>query len=162
VKLRHSFLLITLLASLLFPTNASATKWAYSFVVWDGAVYVVKDELITEIDKEIGHVTIYSDMSEYPGNFSNVYQKGTKYYSIKGISTNESIAVQIGEDTYKRADRKGEYALGEPVNTPKNIIQNSTIESFEDNADKDNNTRLIVQLLIICLGILLVIRRVKR
>lgn len=72
----------------------------------------MKDEDVIEIDKEIGQVTKYSDMEQYPGNFSNVYKKGTKYYSIKDISTDESIAVEDESGKYKKAVREKEYTFG--------------------------------------------------
>lgn len=94
----------------LFPSKSLAS-WAYLFVVWDGYTYVVSEEYVTEIDKEIGHVTKYSDMEgTYSGNFSNIYKKGTKYYSIKGFSTDEAIAIQDKDGKYKKATRNGEYA----------------------------------------------------
>ncbi|QOR67327.1 hypothetical protein IM538_04085 [Cytobacillus suaedae] len=95
----------------LFPSHSIATKWVYSFVVWDGYVYVVSDEYVTEIGSEIGYVTNYSDMEELPGNFSNKYKEGTKYYSIKGVNTGESIAIEEGEDRFKKADREKEYHI---------------------------------------------------
>ncbi|KLT17944.1 hypothetical protein AA980_11135 [Neobacillus vireti] len=91
--------------------SKSFASWAYLFVVWDGYTYVVSEEYVTEIDKEIGHVTKYSDREgTYSGNFSNIYKKGTKYYSIKGISTDEAIAIQEKDGKYKKATREGEYA----------------------------------------------------
>ncbi|MFD2657728.1 hypothetical protein [Gracilibacillus thailandensis] len=86
-----------------------ATSWAYPFVVWDDHTYEVVDESITNIVEEIGEVTRYSDMETYSGNFSNAYPKGTKYYSIHGVSTEEAIAVEISEGEYKKAVRKGEF-----------------------------------------------------
>ena len=66
---------------------------------------------ISEIDKEIGHVTKSSDREgTYSGNFSNSYPKGTKYYSIQGISTDKAIAVQKDNGTYIRATRDEKYA----------------------------------------------------
>ncbi len=97
------------LTCILFPNKSIATKWVYPFVVWDGFVYVVSEEYVTEIDSKIGHVTMYSNMEERPGNFSNIYKKGTKYYSIKGVSTEESIAIREFDGKYKKADRKEEY-----------------------------------------------------
>ncbi|UGB28816.1 MULTISPECIES: hypothetical protein [Bacillaceae] len=70
-----------------YPGKTLATSWAYPFVVWDGYIYVISDEYVTEIDNEIGHVTRHSDMEQYSSNFSNAYKRGTKYYSIKEIST---------------------------------------------------------------------------
>ncbi len=92
----------TLLISII-PCKPFA-KWAYSFVVWDGYTYVVIDEDVTEIDEKIGHVTKYSDdEGTYSGNFSNTYKKGTKYYSIKRISTDEAIAIQEKGGKYIKA-----------------------------------------------------------
>lgn len=97
-------------AYILFPMKSFAS-WAYEFVVWDGDVYVVSDEVVNNVEKEIGHVTKYSDKEgTYFGNFSNVYPKGTNYFSIKGVSTDEAIAIQTKEGTYIKANNDGEYA----------------------------------------------------
>lgn len=104
-------LLIAIICCFLSPSNKFAS-WAYSFVVYEGDIYVISDEYVTEIDKEIGHVTKYSDKEgTYYGNFSNTYKKATKYFSIKGVSTDTAIAVEDG-DKYRKADRDGEYAGG--------------------------------------------------
>ncbi|WHY87254.1 hypothetical protein QNH39_05185 [Neobacillus novalis] len=103
-------LFFTAITSFFMPSKSSAS-WVNLFVVWDGYTYVVSDENVTEIDKEIGHVTKYSDMEgTYSGNFSNIYKKGTKYYSIKGISTDDAIAIKEKDGIYKKATREGEYA----------------------------------------------------
>ena len=93
----------------LFSSTAVATSWAYSFVVWDDYVYVVSEETITDVEKQIGRVTKYSDMEPYSGNFSNTFPKGTKYYSIKGIEPTIAIAIQTSDGHYIKADRQGEY-----------------------------------------------------
>ncbi|MGM0877317.1 MAG: hypothetical protein ACQEWV_21855 [Bacillota bacterium] len=55
-------------------------------------------------------MTKYSDVEgTYSGNFSNTYQKGTKYYSIEGISIDEAIAIQDKYGKYKKAIREEEY-----------------------------------------------------
>ncbi|MGE8205294.1 hypothetical protein ACQKP0_12070 [Heyndrickxia sp. NPDC080065] len=111
MKFFFSFLILFILFNSFFYSNKSSASWAYLFVVWDGFVYVVSDEFVEEIDKEIGHVTKYSDKEgTYSGNFSNTYKKGTKYYSIKGISTDKAIAIQDKNGKYKKAIRNGEYA----------------------------------------------------
>ena len=92
--------------------SVQAFEWAYSFVVWDGKVYEVKEELIkeSEIGKRIGKVKTepyYSgDMTRpnemtYYGNASNVYPIGTPYYEIKGTSTSTSIAVKVDNQWIK-------------------------------------------------------------
>ncbi|MEL3971414.1 hypothetical protein AAEO50_03900 [Rossellomorea oryzaecorticis] len=104
-----------------FATTSSATSWAYPFVVWDGYRFEVLDEYVEEIDSEIGEVTSYSDMETLSGNFSNEYIEGTKYYSIKGISTDEAIAVKTGSQ-YKKAVRIGEYKTGIRVKEKNNLF----------------------------------------
>lgn len=88
----------------------SQASWAYSFVVWDGFSYQISDEYVQEVDQEIGEVTVYSDKEgTYSGNFSNEYEKGTAYYSITGISTDEAIAVKEEDGKYRKALREGKY-----------------------------------------------------
>ena len=103
---------VALLLCIVFPLSSSkvfATSWAYQFVVWDDHIYVVSEETVLDVEKKIGKVTKYSDMYSYSGNFSNVFPKGTKYYSIKGIDTTIAIAVQTSDGHYIKAYRQGEY-----------------------------------------------------
>jgi hypothetical protein len=93
-----------------FSTQKSSADSAYGFVVWNGYIYKVSDEYVEEITKEIGEVTKYSDMEGiYSGNFSNKYEKGTKYFSIKGISTDEAIAIKEQDGKYRKAINQGKY-----------------------------------------------------
>lgn len=103
---------IIMLTALSYPGKASATSWAYPFVVYKGYVYVVSEESVgeEEVEKEIGSVTQYSDMESLPGNFSNTYPVGTKYYSIKGVNAEDVIAVEESEGQYLKAERDGKYA----------------------------------------------------
>ena len=102
-------LLIGLFVTMQFPQQSQATSWAYPFVVWQDTIYVVGEETVTEVEKEIGQVTKYSDMKSYGGNFSNAYPKGTKYYSIKGIDTDVAIAVQKEDGVFVKAESDGAY-----------------------------------------------------
>ncbi|WP_113929157.1 hypothetical protein [Bacillus sp. P14.5] len=107
---RKCFYLIGISLVLLFiPFKAMATSWAYSFVVWNDYVYVMTDEIVTAMEKEIGEVTVYSDMEELPGNFSNEFSVGTRYFSITNLSTDEAIAVEVQEGTFRKAVRKQKY-----------------------------------------------------
>lgn len=110
MKVKH-LLIVIFLISLLLPSKILATKWTIPFVVWDEHIYEITDQYVTEIKDNIGKVTKYSDMQQYPGNFSNIYEKGTKYYSIKDVSTKEAIAVQEKDDKYIKAVRDGEYTF---------------------------------------------------
>ncbi|MGB5945703.1 hypothetical protein [Paenisporosarcina sp.] len=111
---RRSFLLVFLFLftwSSFFLVNKSNADWAYSFVVWDGVIYVVNDEEVEQVDREIGIVTKYSDMEgTYSGNFSNTYRKGTKYFSIVDVSTDDAIAIEDEKGHYVKAIPDGKYA----------------------------------------------------
>ncbi|WP_051827291.1 hypothetical protein [Metabacillus indicus] len=103
--------LMVFICLFLFSSKSLATSWAYSFVVWKDDIYVISDEYVSDIKMEIGHVTKYSDMDSYPGNFSNTFKEGTKYFSIKGISTKEAIAVKEPDGRYIKAYQNGEYKV---------------------------------------------------
>ena len=73
-------------------------------------MYETTDEYVDEINEEVGHVTKYSDREgTYSGNFSNKYKKGTNFYSIKGISTDEAIAVKEDDESYRKLIRTSKY-----------------------------------------------------
>lgn len=141
-------LLVVVFCALIVPSKSLATSWAYSFVVWDGYIYIVNDEYVTEVDKEIGKVTRYSDMYQQSGNFSNVYEKGTKYYSIKDVSTDKAIAVEDGSGKYKKAVREKEYTFGNE-------------DSPEDKSSDMTATLLILSAITIFL-IIFVLKKIKR
>ncbi|MFE6169871.1 hypothetical protein ACFVP8_18655 [Viridibacillus arvi] len=125
MKCKQIIALFIFICFMTLPNHSSATKWVYSLVTWDGYVYEVTDELITEIDKEIGHVTSYSDMEPLGGNFSNTYKKGTKYFSIKGISTEQAIAIQVKDDQFLKAVMRHEQQ-----STVLNTVQNKLFFPF--------------------------------
>jgi hypothetical protein len=127
VKYLVSFVFIfTIINSSLFP-NKTIAEWAYSFVVWEGYTYVVSDEYVTEVDKLIGNVTIYSSIEgTYSGNFSNAYKEGTKYFSIKDIDTDKAIAIQESDGIYIRANRNGEHEGA------RNDKENNSIETHKN------------------------------
>lgn len=101
--------IMVIFAAIQFPQKSLATDWAYQFVVWEGTIYIVSDEQVTDVDEVIGQVTKYSDMKQYGGNFSNTFQKGTKYYSVKGVDPNKAIAVQLDKHVYVKAENDGAY-----------------------------------------------------
>ncbi|MEK4350524.1 LPXTG cell wall anchor domain-containing protein [Paenibacillus sp. FSL R5-0475] len=111
------FIIVILAIIALLPLHAVSADWAGSFVVYSGDIYEISDdELIpsNEIDKKIGQVTRYSDHEgTYSGNFSNIYPKGTPYYSIKNIDPKEIIAIKTHEAEFVKAINKGQYANGQ-------------------------------------------------
>ncbi|SFJ25225.1 hypothetical protein SAMN04487936_101449 [Halobacillus dabanensis] len=111
---------IVLLCSLLFPflaypTITSGTSWAYKFVVWNDFIYVVDEDKtenrVENAGKRIGEVTVYSDMNQHKGNFSNAYEEGTGYYKIIGVPTSDTIAVEVRKGVYLKAEREGIYGF---------------------------------------------------
>lgn len=95
-----------------FTSSVQALSWAYPFVVWNGNVYEVKEELVrkSEIGESIGEVkTRPNDMTgNYYGNASNAYPKGTKYFEINNISTKTAIAVEVAENQWQKAEYRHE------------------------------------------------------
>ena len=91
----------------LITSSVQALSWAYSFVVWDGNVYEVKEDNIpeSEIGNKIGEVkTKPNDMTgNYYGDASNAYPKGTEYFEINRISTEIAIAVEVEENKWQKA-----------------------------------------------------------
>lgn len=97
------FLLILVLIT---NSTVHALSWAYPFVVWSGNVYKVTDEEVINslIVKRIGEVkTRPNDMGNYFGNASNYYPKGTEYFEIRGITTDNAIAVKNEEGKWLKA-----------------------------------------------------------
>ncbi len=135
--------ILCFLSVFLFPASSHGTSWAYSFVVWDGYIYKVSGEYVTDINSEIGKVTSYSDMEQYTGNFSNVYEEGTKYFSIQGVDTEDAIAIQEEDGRFMKALRDGEY-------------------TYEEGRSSGMLAVAGVALLSIAFAVYLVIRRVNR
>jgi hypothetical protein len=53
-------------------TTSSATWWAIEFVVYNGDIYKITSDKVTNVNKEIGRVTYSTDKEgTFPGNFSN-------------------------------------------------------------------------------------------
>ncbi|MGE7610765.1 LPXTG cell wall anchor domain-containing protein [Paenibacillus sp. NPDC101420] len=111
------FIIVILAIVALMPMRSMNADWAYSFVVYSGDIYEISDDDLipsNDIDKKIGQVTRYSDHEgTYSGNFSNIYPKGTPYYSIKNIDPKEIIAIKTHEAEFVKAINKGQYANGQ-------------------------------------------------
>lgn len=129
------FIFIALICTMFFPTKSAATSWAYEFVVYEGYVYVVGEEIVEDVEEEIGSVTQYSDMASLAGNFSNHYPVGTKYHSIKEVSTEEAIAVEESEGNFLRADRESKYQA---------TIQADDVDDMEEKPFKSVDLSMII------------------
>ncbi|WP_339146841.1 MULTISPECIES: hypothetical protein [unclassified Sutcliffiella] len=88
-------------------STAHALSWAYKFVVWEGGVYEVTEEVVdaSDLGKKIGEVKRMADdmTGAYYGDASNYYEKGTKYYAINGIDTGSALAVEDQQDEWVKA-----------------------------------------------------------
>ncbi|MDR4889746.1 hypothetical protein RGU12_19825 [Fredinandcohnia sp. QZ13] len=99
---------LTIVILLVTSTFASALSWAYIFVVHDGKVYEVKEDMLldqSEVGKMIGKVETKADeyTGDYYGNASNYYEIGTDYFKIEDIPINEAIAVETEEGHFVKA-----------------------------------------------------------
>ncbi|TCI51447.1 hypothetical protein EVJ30_11315 [Exiguobacterium sp. SH5S13] len=96
--------LVVLLLSV--SMSVHALSWAYAFVVLDGRVYEVTDEVVAEADlgEVVGEVeTLADDMTgDYYGDASNMYPIGTEYRQVEGESVEDVLAVE-DETEWKRA-----------------------------------------------------------
>ncbi|THE13063.1 hypothetical protein E1I69_09340 [Bacillus timonensis] len=99
---------LTIVFLLVTQTCASALSWAYFFVVHDGKVYEIKEDMLLkqyEVGEMIGKVETKADeyTGDYYGNASNYYEIDTVYFKIEDIPINEAIAVQTVEGHYVKA-----------------------------------------------------------
>jgi hypothetical protein len=116
-----------------FLISKTYAKWAYAFVVYDGNIYVVSETHIepNKIGKKIGKVTKYSDQEgTYSGNFSNQFPRGTEYYEIEGVKTNEAIAIKESKESFIKAKYEGKYAGSGEVDHKKYISKNLLVYCF--------------------------------
>ncbi|MEH7386411.1 hypothetical protein V7147_13540 [Bacillus sp. JJ1521] len=94
---------------LLIHTNfAGALSWAIAFVVHDGKVYEVKEDILlnqSELGNMIGKVETKPDeqSGDYYGNASNYFEIGTRYFKIGDIPINEAIAVETEAGHFVKA-----------------------------------------------------------
>jgi hypothetical protein len=104
--------LLTSILLLLIINQSVSASWAFQFVVYSSNIYKVTNEIISpdKINKRIGQVSHFSDKEgTYRGNFSNVYPKGTRYFSIEGIDKNKEIAIKTEDNIYLKAIYQGRY-----------------------------------------------------
>lgn len=108
-KIQRSLVIIIVL--FFISSGQTFASWAYQFVVYSGNVYVTESIIdANKIDKKIGKVTRYSDQEgTYSGNFSNVFPKGTEYYSIVGVSKEKEIAIKVEENKFIKSVYQGKY-----------------------------------------------------
>ena len=103
-------ILTVLILSCIFSSSSSvqALSWHSEFVVWNDKVYEIKEEVLKDgdIGQYIGKVDSEADdyTGDYDGDASNVYPIGTEYYEIKNLSSDQAIAVEIGNQQWKKAE----------------------------------------------------------
>lgn len=80
-------------------------SYAFPAIKWEGRVYKVTTEEVSDVEKEIGEVKEFSgiELKNEPDNFSNHFPVGTKLYSIKNIDTKTAIAIKLNENKYIKA-----------------------------------------------------------
>lgn len=89
----------------------TGASWAYPFVMWNDENYRITNVEVppSDIDQQIGKIRRYSDResSSVSNGFSNAYPKGTKLFAIKGESQEDSIALEVEEGRFVKAEGKG-------------------------------------------------------
>ena len=109
---------LALLAIISFLVACSApsggTDWSHHFIVWNGDMYIVSEEMIDESDleMELGKVEKYSSNEIYNENkdlvFSNHFSEGSTIFKMIGVNEYESLAVKQGE-TITKLNNNGKY-----------------------------------------------------
>lgn len=119
--MRISLLRLALLAFVSFLVacgNNTATSespdWSHNFIVWNGDMYIVSEEIINEsdLDMELGKVDEYSsnEIDNIDTNlvFSNHFSEGSIVFKIIGVKESESLVVKEG-DTLTKLNNNGKY-----------------------------------------------------
>ncbi|WP_054939928.1 hypothetical protein [Paenibacillus ihuae] len=83
-------------------TVQALASYPFPLVKWNDRVYAITDTSVTEIDQEIGEITLQSNecIQGSPNNFSTTFKAGSKLYAIQGIPVEEAIAVRASEHEY--------------------------------------------------------------
>ena len=105
--MRNKIIFLLIISLSITISSTQALSWAYPFVVWNTNVYEVTDDEVIDslLGKRIGEVKTKPNMrGDYYGNASNVYPKGTRYYEISGVATDISIAVEVKEGQWVKAN----------------------------------------------------------
>ena len=123
-------LCMTILCLFFHSIYANALSWAYFFIVHDGKVYEVKEEVLleqNELGKTIGKVETKADKysGDYYGNASNYYEIGTRYFEIQGVPVTEAIAVETEEGFYLKA-----VYVHDAPSTITNVLTSSNFWAF--------------------------------
>lgn len=81
-------------------------SWAFDVVTWNNGVYKVTNEVVTEVESEIGTIKKHStnESSDLPNLFSNKYKKGTKLFKIVNVETSDYIAI-LDNGIYYKAEK---------------------------------------------------------
>lgn len=125
--------------------SSVCASWAYEFVVNDGRSFIISKDVVEEklVGEVVGKVTYHSTQEgSYNGNFSNSYPKGTPYYAIQGVSSEEVIAIQSHAGEYFKAYFDREYGGSDDSILPK---QHSEIAA--ENGKKDYSIVILSVLL---------------
>jgi len=109
---------LALLALVSFLVACSAPSggpdWSHQFIVWDGDMYIISDDMIDESDleMELGKVEKYSSRETNHENndivFSNHFSEGATIFKMIEVKESESLAIKQGEMITK-LNNNGKY-----------------------------------------------------
>lgn len=88
--------------------NIEVTKsWVFEgTVALNGQVYAAGDEVVTEIEEQIGTIKHFSlnESESTNDSFSNKFPVGTKLFKISDVAIENAIAVEVSEGHYVKAE----------------------------------------------------------
>lgn len=85
--------------------NAAESWVSDGMVKWNNEIYIAGNEEVIKVEKQIGSIESSSlnETEETPDNYSNKFLVGTKLFSIPNIKTENSIAVEVRDGYYVKA-----------------------------------------------------------
>lgn len=96
MTLKYSFYFCSFLLIFLLIGCNSSNSWAFQFVKYNNAHYIVTAEVLekNELGEKLGEVKYYLKNEQDSKELSsNVYPVGTKIYAINNIDISKAIAV---------------------------------------------------------------------
>jgi hypothetical protein len=107
-KVLYSLIIVYLL---LFSGCTQITQntqsWPFDKMVsFNGNHYVGSEDAVNVVGEKLGSVKYYStnEVDDNKDCFSNHYKVGTNFYAIPNISNKDTIAIEISQGKYVKAD----------------------------------------------------------
>lgn len=102
------FTIFVVTAILLSGCSSSSNNGSFAsqaMVRWDGVIYTGTQEMVHEIQDELGRIEYYitDETQSNKNRSSNFYKEGTMVYKIKDIDVNDAVAIEFDNNGYVKA-----------------------------------------------------------